>query len=144
MSVDEEKVITTFGQRFFSAKSMDWINAENITAGDKLLSLDGENVEVHSIETYNESCDIHKISVDDYNNFFVTKHNILAHNYIYSGIAAASAVVARLPINISPALYNRIVSSISRAIPIIEKILVGGFSAFLTTHEITKKKQLRI
>ena len=80
LSVGQEKIIAAKGQKFFNAKSTGWIDAEKIVAGDKLLSLDGVDVVVDSVEDCNEYCELYKISVDDYNNFFVTSKNLLVHN----------------------------------------------------------------
>ena len=98
LSVGEEKIITTKGQRFFSAKSMDWIGAEEIVAGDKLLSLDGKDVEVDLVEVCDKPCDIYKISVDDYSNFFVTSKNILVHNYADIFYEAAAYAAENYPV----------------------------------------------
>ena len=80
LSVGQEKIIAAKGQKFFNAKSTGWIDAEKIVAGDKLLSLDGVDVVVDSVEDCNEYCELYKISVEDYNNFFVTSKNLLVHN----------------------------------------------------------------
>ena len=120
---------------------MDWIYAKNIAAGDKLLSLDGKDIEVDSVEVLNETQELYKISVGDYNNYFVTSKKLLVHNYFYNAvIEAASTAAARMPTNLCPEICNRIISAVSKAMPIIERIVVAAFSAFLIKHEITKEE----
>ena len=142
LSVGEEKIIAAEGQKFFSAGSMDWVDAENIVVGDKLLSFDGKDVEVVSVEVYSEPHDLYKVSVADYSNFFVTSKNILVHNFFYNAvIEAVSAAATRVPPNISSKVCNGIVSAVSKAMPIIERIFVAAFSAFLIKHRSYAKTE---
>ena len=141
LSVGQEKIISAKGQRFFSASSMDWIDAEKISAGDKLLSLDGDDILVDSVEVLNESKELYKISVDDYSNYFVTSKNLLVHNFLYNtAIEAASAVTARISMGVCPEVCKRIVALVSNAMPHIETIFVAAFSAFLIKHKITEQE----
>ena len=141
LSVGQEKIITAKDQRFFSASSIDWVDAEKISTGDKLLSLDGKDIAVDSVEICCESHELYKVSVDDYNNYFVTSKNLLVHNFLYNtAIEAASAVTARISMGVCPEVCNRIVALVSNAMPHIEKIFVAAFSAFLIKHKITEQE----
>ena len=141
LSVENEKITAAKDQRFFSSDSMDWIIAEKVAPGDKLLSLDGSDVTVDSVELLDEEYDLLRISVESYNNFFVSQKNILAHNFLYNTvIEAASAVTARISMGVCPEVCNRIVALVSNAMPHIEKIFVAAFSAFLIKHKITEQE----
>ena len=97
LTTGHEKIIAAEGQRFFDAKLIDWIDAEKVAAGDKLLSLNGEDIEVDFVEACIESYELYKVSVADYNNFFVTSKNLLVHNYADILYVAAAYVVESYP-----------------------------------------------
>ena len=56
----------------------DWKKVNNLQVGDKLLHLDGSNVEIESIEVKQETSTVYNFEVDNVHNYFA--NNYLAHN----------------------------------------------------------------
>ena len=56
----------------------DWKKVNNLRVGDKLLHLDGSNVEIESIEVKQETSTVYNFEVDNVHNYFA--NNYLAHN----------------------------------------------------------------
>ena len=55
-----------------------WKKVNNLRVGDKLLHLDGSNVEIESIEIKQETSTVYNFEVDNVHNYFA--NNYLAHN----------------------------------------------------------------
>lgn len=69
-------------QKFFLPIKNIWVTAQNLTVEDILLSDTDKFIKVSYIEIIHEKRDVYSIQVDCYHNFYVTHHNILAHNFI--------------------------------------------------------------
>ena len=77
-----ERVIAKWGQFFVNAQTSQWVNVAKLKAGDELRTLTG-NVKIQSIKRVKRKFwkKYYKITVPDNHNFFISKHNILSHNF---------------------------------------------------------------
>ncbi len=57
-----------------------WVNAEDLRTGDVLVSVNGENLTVDSINKYNGIAKVYNFEVDGMHNYVVGKASILVHN----------------------------------------------------------------
>ena len=110
-------------QKFFSSSVIDWVDAESIIAGDNLLALDGNDVRVDFVKTVSERRKFNKISVDTYNNFFVTSKNLLVHNFW--GSIAQSVLEAE----VAQTFVGEVLPVITKNYDKIEAVAILGLEA---------------
>ena len=77
-----EPIICSEKQKFYLPYEKKWKAAKNLKRGDILLNSNNEHLRIENIYETNEPQKIFDISVSRYHNFFVSKNNILVHNFI--------------------------------------------------------------
>ena len=88
---DGETIKTTSNQKFYNANLSDWIEAQKLSRGTVLMGLES-NATVLSVVQAEEFCDSFAIAVEPYPNFFITKKNLLVHNF---GLSAMVPTIVR-------------------------------------------------
>ena len=76
-----EEIITTDNHPFY-VQGRGFINAGNLLVGDKLISVNGEDlfVEKHRVEEFDEPVDVYNFQVEDYHTYFVGDCAVWVHN----------------------------------------------------------------
>ena len=80
---------TTSNHPFYS--NGDWVDAGELSVGDKILHVDGLEHTVESIENYDDTIDVYNIEVDGNHNYYA--ENYLVHNKGIESIGAGEAVM---------------------------------------------------
>ena len=81
LTINGEEIVTTNNHPFY-VQGRGFINAGNLLVGDKLISVNGEDllIEDYRIELTEESVSVYNFQVEDYHTYFVGKSNIWTHN----------------------------------------------------------------
>ena len=69
----------------------DWVDAGELSVGDKILHVDGLEHTVESIENYDDTIDVYNIEVDGNHNYYA--ENYLVHNKGIESVGAGEAVM---------------------------------------------------
>ena len=80
---------TTSNHPFYS--NGDWVDAGELSVGDKILHVDGLEHTVESIENYDDTIDVYNIEVDGNHNYYA--ENYLVHNKGIESVGAGEAVM---------------------------------------------------
>ena len=80
---------TTSNHPFYS--NGDWVDAGELSVGDKILHVDGLEHTVESIENYDDTIDVYNIEVDGNHNYYA--ENYLVHNKGIESFGAGEAVM---------------------------------------------------
>ncbi len=80
---------TTSNHPFYS--NGDWVDAGELSVGDKILHVDGLEHTVKSIENYDDTIDVYNIEVDGNHNYYA--ENYLVHNKGIESVGAGEAVM---------------------------------------------------
>ena len=87
--VINENIKTTSNNPFYS--NGDWVDAGELSVGDKILHVDGLEHTVESIENYDDTIDVYNIEVDGNHNYYA--ENYLVHNKGIESVGAGEAVM---------------------------------------------------
>ena len=87
--VINENIKTTSNHPFYS--NGDWVDAGELSVGDKILHVDGLEHTVESIENYDDTIDVYNIEVDGNHNYYA--ENYLVHNKGIESVGAGEAVM---------------------------------------------------
>nr|WP_243122426.1 polymorphic toxin-type HINT domain-containing protein [Clostridium septicum] len=76
------KRIETTPTHLFMLEDGNWRSAENLKAGDRIVTANGEIKTVDSVEEkhYNEARRIYNLNVDEFHTYFVGSDELLVHN----------------------------------------------------------------
>jgi hypothetical protein len=107
---DGETIKTISNQKFYNANLSDWIETQKLVRGTVLMGFES-NATVLSVVQAEEFCDYFAIAIEPYTNFFITKKNILVHNF---GLSAMVPTIIRSAGVVIPA-----------TIGVVEKYLSG-------------------
>ena len=111
--VEGETIYATDDQKFYLAQEQCWCQAQNLRIGQLLLKQNGDSVRVDSVQIVesDEPLIFYDITVQKYHTFCVTKHDIVAHNFVivipiltWGGGAAATWFEGVTAVNILYAL----------------------------------------
>ena len=80
---------TTSNHPFYS--NGDWVDAGELSVGDKILHVDGLEHTVESIENYDDTIDVYNIEVDGNHNYYA--ENYLVHNKGLESVGSGEAVM---------------------------------------------------
>ena len=80
---------TTSNHPFYS--NGDWVDAGELSVGDKILHVDGLEHTVESIENYDDTIDVYNIEVDGNHNYYA--ENYLVHKKGIESVGAGEAVM---------------------------------------------------
>ncbi|NMM65855.1 hypothetical protein HBE96_25075 [Clostridium sp. P21] len=82
VKVENEEIQVTPSHLFYT--NGQWELAENLKPGDILTAANGEEKKVISVEEYlaKEPEGIYNLSVDEYHTYFVSKEEVLVHNWM--------------------------------------------------------------
>ena len=80
---------TTSNHPFYS--NGDWVDAGELSVGDKILHVDGLEHTIESIENYDDTIDVYNIEVDGNHNYYA--ENYLVHNKGIEAVGAGEAVL---------------------------------------------------
>ena len=71
-TINGEEIVTTDNHPFY-VQGRGFINAGSLLVGDKLISVNGEDlfVEKHRVEEFDEPVDVYNFQVEDYHTYFV-------------------------------------------------------------------------
>ena len=69
----------------------DWVDAGELSVGDKILHVDGLEHTIESIENYDDTIDVYNIEVDGNHNYYA--ENYLVHNKGIESVGAGEAVM---------------------------------------------------
>ena len=84
-----ENIKTTSNHPFYS--NGDWVDAGELSVGDKILHVDGLEHTIESIENYDDTIDVYNIEVDGNHNYYA--ENYLVHNKGIESVGAGEAVM---------------------------------------------------
>ena len=87
--VINENIKTTSNHPFYS--NGDWVDAGELSVGDKILHVDGLEHTIESIENYDDTIDVYNIEVDGNHNYYA--ENYLVHNKGIESVGAGEAVM---------------------------------------------------
>lgn len=81
LTINGEEIVTTVDHPFY-VQSRGFIEAGNLLNGDKLISVNGEDlvIEKFFIEETTEPVDVYNFQVDDYHTYFVGDFAVWVHN----------------------------------------------------------------
>lgn len=89
ITFDNEIIFTAPDQPFIlTTPSNHWLVAADLKDGDVILSESGKTV-VKSVDILAQSTETYTLSVAEYGNFCVSKHNIFTHNFVEIGVVLA-------------------------------------------------------
>ena len=76
------KLIEATPSHLFMIEDWGWKSAENLKAGDKILTADGEikNVDYVEAKYYDSNIPIFNLNIDEYHTYFVSDFKLLVHN----------------------------------------------------------------
>lgn len=84
LTINGEKIVTTVDHPFY-VQGKGFINAGNLLVGDRLVSVNGEDLSVD--DCYIEECDfpttVYNFQVEDYHTYFVGQSVVWVHNANY-------------------------------------------------------------
>ena len=81
LTINGEEIVTTDNHPFY-VQGRGFINAGNLLVGDKLISVNGEDlfVEKHRVEEFDEPATVYNFQVEDYHTYFVGDCAVWVHN----------------------------------------------------------------
>ena len=81
LTINGEEIVTTDNHPFY-VQGRGFINAGSLLVGDKLISVNGEDlfVEKHRVEEFDEPVDVYNFQVEDYHTYFVGESAVWVHN----------------------------------------------------------------
>jgi hypothetical protein len=81
LTINGEEIVTTDNHSFY-VQGRDFIEAGNLLVGDKLISVNGEDlfVKKHQVEELDELVDVYNFKVEDYHTYFVGDRAVWEHN----------------------------------------------------------------
>ena len=81
LTINGEEIVTTDNHPFY-VQGRGFINAGNLLVGDKLISVNGEDlfVEKHRVEELHEPATVYNFQVEDYHTYFVGESAVWVHN----------------------------------------------------------------
>ena len=81
LTINGEEIVTTDNHPFY-IQGRDLIEAGNLLVGDKLISVNGEDlfVKKHQVEELDEPVDVYNFKVEDYHTYFVGDCAVWVHN----------------------------------------------------------------
>ena len=81
LTINGEEIVTTDNHPFY-VQGRGFINAGSLLVGDKLISVNGEDlfVEKHRVEELDEPVDVYNFQVEDYHTYFVGDCAVWVHN----------------------------------------------------------------
>ena len=81
LTINGEEIVTTDNHPFY-VQGRDFIEAGNLLVGDKLISVNGEDlfVKKHQVEELDELVDVYNFKVEDYHTYFVGDCTVWVHN----------------------------------------------------------------
>ena len=81
LTINGEEIVTTDNHPFY-VQGRGFINAGSLLVGDKLISVNGEDlfVEKHRVEEFDEPVDVYNFQVEDYHTYFVGDCAVWVHN----------------------------------------------------------------
>ena len=81
ITINGEKIVTTDNHPFY-VQGRGFIEAGNLLLGDKLVSVNGEDliVEDYHIELTEDFVSVYNFQVEDFHTYFVGKNGVLVHN----------------------------------------------------------------
>lgn len=74
-------------QRLYIPSLKKWARAQDIAHDNELLQTLKQDYALEALQEINEEKDVYTITVSPHHNFFVTKHHILAHNWLVLELA---------------------------------------------------------
>jgi len=80
--LDNAHIITAHNQKFYLSDHKRWKIAGYLQPGDRLLGKLGQTVLVKYVLKIPRSVKLYDFTVKEYHNFLVSKHGIVAHNFI--------------------------------------------------------------
>ncbi len=82
ISFGETSFRTTPNHRFYSIETEEFISAELLQVGDRLLRVSGESITILGLEilTLEDPIKVYNLRVSDYGNYFVGPYEVLTHN----------------------------------------------------------------
>lgn len=81
INVAGEKIGVGYSHMLFSAEKNFWTNATSIEASSILLNAQNQNMTVSGTHPVLETVTLYSLSVEQFQNYFVSKADILVHNY---------------------------------------------------------------
>ena len=81
LTINGEEIVTTDNHPFY-VQGRDFIEAGNLLVGDKLISVNGQDlfVKKHQVEELDELVDVYNFKVEDYHTYFVGDCTVWVHN----------------------------------------------------------------
>jgi len=80
--LDNAHIITAHNQKFYLADHKRWKIAGYLQPGDRLLGKSGQIILVKYVLKIPRSVRLYDLTVKEYRNFLVSKHGIVAHNFV--------------------------------------------------------------
>lgn len=77
--IGEQYIESTVGHNYYE-KTKGWTKAQNLQAGDILLTSDGEEKNISKVETIKKKSIVYNLSIEDNHNYFVSEEKVLVHN----------------------------------------------------------------
>jgi hypothetical protein len=79
---DTAPIICSYDQKFYCPTIQTWKSAKNLHSGDFLINSNGSYKKIKSVTTLKTPTKLFDISVSPHHTFFVSEHDILAHNIL--------------------------------------------------------------
>ena len=81
LTINGEEIVTTDNHPFY-VQGRGFIDAGNLLVGDKLISVNGEDlvIEKFFIEETEEPVDVYNFQVEDYHTYFLGENKVWVHN----------------------------------------------------------------
>jgi len=78
--INDDIIECTQNHQFWSVNYKDWILAKDLNEGDRLLSANGDRLQVKQIQFFEQQSTTYNLEIDNYHNYFVSSLDILVHN----------------------------------------------------------------
>jgi intein/homing endonuclease len=83
VTIDGETVTATDEHPFFVSGNGEWVDAEELEAGDLLLTPEGETVKVEAVRSYTKTVKVYNLTVEEAHTYYVEAGDgefVLVHN----------------------------------------------------------------
>lgn len=91
INIGNTKICCAPNQQFYSYNQQQWIRADSLTLDDFLMNDSNTAIAIDSLEYIEQSCILHSLTLTANHTYYVSEHNIIAHNAL--PIMMASTVI---------------------------------------------------
>lgn len=97
ITIADETICCAPDQKFYLSNQQQWITADRLTATDLLMDDSGHSITINAVETVQEQCTFHALSLKTNHTYCISRHNIIVHNIVIAVPLFSSVVPVIAP-----------------------------------------------